>query len=58
MSLKDGKAGLFVSVFNMDDNRQKEDIARLSQLTGIEAVFTAHHGYTTDFDAAFADWRR
>jgi glyoxylase-like metal-dependent hydrolase (beta-lactamase superfamily II) len=54
---KDGKAILFSSVFTMDSKQQKQDIRKLVQLEGIEAVFTAHTGYTDKFDAAFADWK-
>jgi glyoxylase-like metal-dependent hydrolase (beta-lactamase superfamily II) len=46
LSLKDGHVGLFNSVFNKSDERQRTDIQKLSELNGIEAIFTAHYGFT------------
>ena len=55
--LKNGKADLFYSVFNMDNNAQRESLHFLSGINySIEAIFTMHNGYTTDFDAAFEGW--
>ena len=56
--LKNGKATLFIALFNMDGNEQKKSIKKISGLQGIEAVFTGHHGHSGNFDEAFADWRR
>jgi len=56
--LSSGKADLFYSVFNMDNETQRESIIFLSGIDySIEAVFTMHNGYTTDFDAAFKKWQ-
>ena len=56
LNLDNGKAVLFTNVFNMDDETQKQSLHKLSTISGIEAIFTMHTGYTTDFMAAFADW--
>lgn len=53
LSLKNGKAGLFDSVFNMSDNGQRESLNKLSKLNNIDYIFTMHYGYTNDFNSAF-----
>ncbi|MCL2815204.1 MAG: MBL fold metallo-hydrolase [Oscillospiraceae bacterium] len=55
--LKNGKATLFIPLFNMDGSEQKKSIAKISGLQNIEAVFTGHHGYSANFAGAFEDWR-
>jgi len=57
LHLKDGKVKLFSDVFNMDNATQEQSIRRLAKLEGIEAIFTMHSGYSTDFKFAFSDWR-
>ena len=54
--LKNGKATLFIALFNMDGKEQKKSIAKISELQNIEAIFTGHHGYSTDFAEAFEDY--
>jgi len=39
----------FNEFFNMDTNRQKESITQLSKLNGIDYIFTAHYGLSTDY---------
>ncbi|MGV8080872.1 MAG: MBL fold metallo-hydrolase [Syntrophales bacterium] len=58
ISLKGGKAGPFVEQFNMDTPTQVVSIGKLAKLNGVEAVFTGHHGFTKDFQGAFAAWRK
>jgi glyoxylase-like metal-dependent hydrolase (beta-lactamase superfamily II) len=45
MSLKDGKVGLFNSIYNKSDKQQEDDIARLNRMDGIRYVITAHYGF-------------
>ena len=45
LSLADGKVGMFNSVFNQSDERQKEDIARLAGFGGVRYVISAHYGF-------------
>ena len=45
MSLVNGKVGLFNSVYNKSDGQQKSDIAKLSELSGVRYVITAHYGF-------------
>ncbi|MDR2712479.1 MAG: MBL fold metallo-hydrolase [Clostridiales bacterium] len=54
--LKRNRAVLFYSAFNLDSEEQKQSIAKLAKLKGIDAVFTMHTGYTNDFDFAFSNW--
>ena len=56
-SLKNGKADLFIALFNMDGNEQKKNLKKIAGLQNIEAVFTGHHGYTENFNEAFEKWR-
>ncbi len=58
ISLKDGSAGPFVDLFNMDTATQIRSIGRIAALEGVEAVFTGHHGYAKDHAGAFAAWRK
>jgi glyoxylase-like metal-dependent hydrolase (beta-lactamase superfamily II) len=53
----DGKA-YAGSHYTMDIKRQEESIRKLAKLENIRYVFTAHAGYTADFDGAFGDWRK
>jgi len=55
-ALKKGKATLFIRIFNMDGNEQKKSIGKISKLRGIEAIFTAHHGYSKNFAEAFESY--
>ncbi len=54
--LKDGKASVFNEFFNMDSGEEMKSIEKLSGLTGIEYVFTAHYGCSDDFATAFKDF--
>jgi glyoxylase-like metal-dependent hydrolase (beta-lactamase superfamily II) len=56
LNLENENVTLFNSIFNMNPEEQKESIRILAQLNGIEVVFTAHTGYTTDFKRAFSQW--
>jgi glyoxylase-like metal-dependent hydrolase (beta-lactamase superfamily II) len=56
MNLKDGKVTLYHTEFNMDDDIQRQSLCELSQLNGIEIIFTMHYGYTGDFQNAFTEF--
>jgi hydroxyacylglutathione hydrolase len=56
LSLKDGEVRVFNEFFNMDTNREKESITKLSKLPHVRYIFTAHYGYSDNFQAAFARW--
>lgn len=57
LSLIKGKVGIFAPrVFNMDEKTQAASIRRLKSLPNIKFLCTGHHGVTTDFAAALAEW--
>jgi glyoxylase-like metal-dependent hydrolase (beta-lactamase superfamily II) len=45
LSLRNGKVGLFNSIYNKSDKQQEADIAKLAGLDGIRYVITAHYGF-------------
>jgi len=57
LSLKNGKVDEFSKFINMDTKTDRKSIDRLSHLQGAEYIFTGHHGYSNDFEAAFKDWK-
>jgi glyoxylase-like metal-dependent hydrolase (beta-lactamase superfamily II) len=48
MSLNGGKVELFNSFYNSSDEQQKADIDKLSRLSGVEYIITAHYGFAAD----------
>ncbi|MCL2403541.1 MAG: MBL fold metallo-hydrolase [Coriobacteriia bacterium] len=57
LSLREGKVELFNSVFNADDDVQKESLRRLAVLpAGVQYIFTAHYGFSGNFQEAFEGW--
>lgn len=54
--LKDGQA-YAGKHYTMDYEMQKESIRKLAQLQNVDWVFTAHSGYTRDFNRAFSYWK-
>ena len=58
MSFKYGRADLFNSFFNMDDEIQRESIHKLAGMPTPEMIFTAHYGYSDDPADAFTGWGR
>ncbi len=58
LSLKNGQAKLFNSVFNTDNKEQEKSLSKLAALSNIEAVFTMHYGYTENFVEAFKQWKK
>ncbi len=57
MRLRDGKADIFSKTINMDSDIQRYSLKKLARLHGVQAVFTAHFGYTDSFDRAFEGFR-
>jgi glyoxylase-like metal-dependent hydrolase (beta-lactamase superfamily II) len=56
--LKDGKIVEFNKFFNMDSKAAKESIKKITNLPGVEYIFTAHYGYTGDYSNAVKDWKK
>ena len=56
LNLREGKAVLDRGLIQHDTTRQRESILRLSRLSGVSLLCTAHSGYTEDFTGAMKDW--
>ena len=56
MSLKEGRAGLFNELFNMDSESQKKSLHKLKGIPEVQYVFTAHYGATDNPKRAFESW--
>jgi hydroxyacylglutathione hydrolase len=57
LSLKDGKVDEFSKFISMDAKSDRQSIDKLSHLQGVEYIFTAHHGFSHDFETSFKDWK-
>lgn len=57
LSLKGQKVELFNDFFNMDGVIEEKSIRKLANLSGIKYIFTAHYGYTDNFDKAMESWK-
>lgn len=56
LSLQNGKVLVFNEFFNMDTNKQKNSITKLSKLANVKYIFTAHYGYSDNYQLSFAQW--
>jgi glyoxylase-like metal-dependent hydrolase (beta-lactamase superfamily II) len=56
LSFENGEVRVFNEFFNIDTNREKSSITELLKLPDIRYVFTAHYGYTDNYQASFARW--
>lgn len=55
LSLQSGKVGLFSKFINMDNETQLKSLTKLANIKGIKYIFTAHHGFSDNYEKAFAD---
>lgn len=58
LSIKDGKADTFTKSYNTDTELQKQSIEKLAALSGIKYVFTAHNGYSDNYEKLFENWKK
>ena len=56
LSLKNNKVSVFNEFFNMDTDKQKNSIAKLSKLPNVRYIFTAHYGHSANYQNSFVDW--
>ena len=56
LSLKDGLVGPSVEFFDMDHDAAIHAITTVKGLAGVQYLFTAHHGFSPDYSAAFQTW--
>ncbi|MEE8340988.1 MAG: MBL fold metallo-hydrolase [Candidatus Neomarinimicrobiota bacterium] len=57
LSIKNGKIDKFNKFFNMDTETATESIGRITELIGVEYIFSAHYGYSDDYQNAVKDWK-
>ncbi|MEN6626717.1 MAG: MBL fold metallo-hydrolase [Candidatus Sumerlaeia bacterium] len=55
--MRNGRAHLFPSRHNRDQDAARHSIRKLARLEGIECILTAHTGAAFDADEAFRNWR-
>jgi glyoxylase-like metal-dependent hydrolase (beta-lactamase superfamily II) len=56
LRLTQGKVNTFYSFFNMDTEKATQSIAKIIHIPGVHYLFTAHNGYTDNFNSATKDW--
>ncbi|MCE7743201.1 MAG: MBL fold metallo-hydrolase [Candidatus Heimdallarchaeota archaeon] len=57
LSLKKGEVKPFLRIFSSDYEKQKRTIEMLAELDNITIMFTAHNGFTTNFEEAIGMWK-
>ncbi|MHA1199906.1 MAG: MBL fold metallo-hydrolase [Candidatus Heimdallarchaeaceae archaeon] len=58
LRLKKGVVEPFLTIISLDPEKQKRSIEMLSQLGNISILFTAHTGFTVNFDNAIEKWKK
>lgn len=56
LSIKSGEISGFNEIFNMDTETSLKSVSRITNLTGIEYICTAHYGYTDNYTFAVKNW--
>ncbi|MDO9510113.1 MAG: MBL fold metallo-hydrolase [Bacteroidales bacterium] len=56
MSLEAGKMAAFSSFFNMNTKMALQSMKTLTKIPGVKYIFTAHNGYSDDYQKAVNDW--
>jgi len=57
LSLTAGKIGTSVKFFDLDHEMANKSISKITKLPEVEYIFSAHHGYTSDYKNAVKDWK-
>ena len=57
LRLKDGKIAPFKKFINMDWREALRSMDKVADLPGIEYIFTAHYGFTSDYKNAVKNWK-
>ena len=58
LRLKKGEVKTFLRIISSDYEKQKRTIENLAGLDNISILFTAHNGFTTNFDKAIEKWKK
>ena len=56
LSIKDGLIGKNSKIFNMDTKTSVKSIDNITHLPDCEYIFSAHYGFTNDYNNAIKDW--
>lgn len=56
--LDEGVIGLFPRYINKNPRRARRSIDNITRLDGVQYIFTGHHGYTADYEAAVRGYRK
>lgn len=57
LSLNNGKIGPSVNFFDLNHDLATKSISKITKLPKVEYIFTAHFGYTNDYENAVKDWK-
>jgi hydroxyacylglutathione hydrolase len=57
LGLKDGKICGFTEFFNMDTKTALQSMPKLTSLPKAEFIFTAHHGFSSNYKEAVSGWK-
>ena len=57
LSLEAGKLGTSVKFFDLDHEMANKSISKITKLPKVEFIFSAHHGYTNNYQNAVRDWK-
>jgi len=57
LSLNNGMIAGFNDFFNMDTETAVNSLDKLTNIPGVEWIFTAHYGYTNDYSNAVNNWK-
>jgi glyoxylase-like metal-dependent hydrolase (beta-lactamase superfamily II) len=58
LRLNQGKVEKFYSFFNMDSETAARSIRKIIRMPGVKYIFTAHNGYSDNFEAAIIGWEQ
>lgn len=58
VSLKGGVIGLFPKYINKNARRARKSVDNITGLDGVQYIFTGHHGYSAEYDAAARGYRK
>jgi hydroxyacylglutathione hydrolase len=58
LSLTGTGIGLFPKFINKNARRARNSMKNITDLDGVQFIFTGHHGYSNDYRAAVRNWRK
>lgn len=56
LKLNQGKIEKFYKLFNVDSEKAAQSIGKIVRIPGVHYLFTAHNGYSDNFQNAIKDW--